>query len=318
MEDDHEEEEPALDMKLNTFSYNLKYNFPKLNKFETILGLQGMYQTNENYGEEILIPDAITNDIGLLATSTFTVNDNHVLQGGIRFDYRQLSTESYEIEEESSANQIEMIDGIDRDFNNFTFSLGYKTILFQHITTRINLASGFRAPNLAELTSFGVHHGTNRFEIGNPDLESEQNFQTDISLEYSNEHIEVFANGFYNHLNHYIYATPTGIEIDDYPVFQYVQQDARLYGGEFGFHIHPHPWDWLHLESSFETVTGEQSNGDYLPLIPANKWSNVIRVEFKGSDRFNQISTSLSLDSFFDKNKVSEFETKRQVTTCLT
>lgn len=310
LEEGHEEEEPALDMKLNTFSYNLKYNFPKLNKFETILGLQGMYQTNENYGEEILIPDAITNDVGLLATSIFTINDNQVLQGGMRLDYRKLSTKSYEIEEVSSANQLELIEGIDRDFSNFTFSLGYKTMLFQHITTRINLASGFRAPNLAELTSFGVHHGTNRFEIGNPDLESEQNFQTDVSLEYSNQHIEVFANGFYNHLNHYIYAAPTGVEIEDYPVFQYVQNDARLYGGEFGFHIHPHPWHWLHLESSFETVTGEQSKGGYLPLIPANKWSNVIRVEFKGTERFNELSTSLSLDSFFDQNKVSEFETK--------
>lgn len=308
LEDDHEEEEPALDMKLKTFSYNLKYNFPEMKKFETIIGLQGMYQTNENFGEEILIPDATTNDIGILLTSTFTANDLHALQGGIRYDHRQLTTDSYEIEELSSANQLETIEGINRNYSNFTFSLGYKTMLFKNITTRINLASGFRAPNLAELTSFGVHHGTNRFEIGNPDLESEQNFQTDISLEYSNEHVELFANGFYNHLNHYIYASPTGNEIDNYPVYEYVQNDARLYGGEFGFHIHPHPWDWLHLESSFETVTGKQSNGDYLPLIPANMWSNVIRVEFKGSERFNELYASLGLDSFFAQNNVSNFE----------
>lgn len=308
--EDHEENEPALEMKLSTFSYNLKYNFPKMKKFETIVGLQGMYQTNENFGEEILIPDATTNDVGLLITSTFTANDNNVFQGGIRYDHRQLSTESYEIEELHGNNQIELVDGIDRNYSNFTFSLGYKTMLFKNITTRINLASGFRAPNLAELTSYGVHHGTNRFEIGNPDLESEQNFQTDVSLEYSNQHIEVFANGFYNHLNHYIYANPTGNEIDGYPVYQYVQNDARLYGGEFGIHFHPHPWDWLHLESSFETVTGQQSNDDYLPLIPANKWSNVIRVEFKGTKRFNELYTSLGLDSFFEQNKVSEFETE--------
>lgn len=310
MEDSHEEEEAALDMKLKTFSYNLKYNLPKLNRFETIVGLQGMYQTNENYGEEILVPDATTKDIGLLLTSTFTASELHALQGGIRYDHRQLSTNSYEIEELTSGNQIDVIEGINRNYSNFTFSLGYKTMLFKNITTRINLASGFRAPNLAELTSFGVHHGTNRFEIGNPELESEQNFQTDISLEYSNEHVELFANGFYNHLNHYIYATPTGNDIDGYPVFQYVQNDARLYGGEFGIHFHPHPWDWLHLESNFETVTGKQDNGDYLPLIPANKWSNTIRVEFQGSERFNELFASLGLDSYFEQNKVSEFETK--------
>jgi hypothetical protein len=37
-------------------------------------------------------------------------------------------------------------------------------------------------------------------------------------------------------------------------------------------HFHPHPLDWLHYETSFETVTGKKQDGDYLPLIPANNW----------------------------------------------
>jgi len=171
------------------------------------------------------------------------------------------------------------------------------------------MASGFRAPNLAELTSFGVHHGSNRFEIGNPDLESEQNFQIDLSLEYGNRHFEMFANGFYNKLNNYIFASPTGEVIEDNQVFEYVQNDANLYGGEFGIHFHPHPFDWLHLESSYELVIGEQENGDDLPLIPANKWANTIRVEIKGTETFNDIYTALVLDSFMEQDKVSLNET---------
>jgi len=312
-DDDHEGEEenhegPALDMNLKTLSYDLKYNFAEMGKFETIAGVQGMYQLNKNFGEEILIPDAIINDFGVLVTSTMKINEIHSLQGGIRFDYRNLQSDPYEIEAPVDGQESLIIEGIERDYKNFTFSLGYKTLLFNTITTRINLASGFRAPNLAELTSFGVHHGTNRFEIGNPDLESEQNFQTDVSLEYGNEHFEIFANGFYNKLNNYIFASPTGAMIDDHDVYQYVQSDAKLYGGEFGFHLHPHPFDWLHLESSFETVIGEQDNGDYLPLIPTNKWANTIRTEFKGSKKFSEIYAALILDSYFEQDKVSEFE----------
>jgi iron complex outermembrane receptor protein len=310
VEEEHEEhEEAALDMKLKTFSYDLKYNLAKMGQFETIAGIQGMYQENQNFGEEILIPDAITNDIGLLVTSTFTINDKSALQGGIRFDHRDLSSSSFEKEDPNDPSQEIMIDGIDRSFSNVTFSLGYKNVFFDKIITRLNLASGFRAPNLAELTSFGVHHGSNRFEIGNPDLESEQNFQFDLSLEYGNKHIEVFANGFYNNLNNYIFANPTGDVIEDYQVFEYVQSDANLYGGEFGVHVHPHPFDWLHLESTYETVIGEQSNGDYLPLIPANKWANTIRVEIKGTETFNDIYAALVLDSFFEQNRVSLNET---------
>ena len=323
-EEEHEEEEhegeahegPALDMKLKTLSYDLKYNFAKMGKFETIVGIQGMFQNNKNFGEEILIPDARISDAGLLATSTFDINEKHSLQGGIRFDYRHLESDTYEIEEhheedhdeEEHDEEIIIVEGIEKEYKNFTFSLGYKSFLFNSITTRINLASGFRAPNLAELTSFGVHHGTNRFEIGNPDLESEQNFQTDVSIEYGNEHFEIFANGFYNKLNNYIYANPTGEMIEDHDVYEYVQNDAKLYGGEFGIHLHPHPYDWLHLESSFETVNGELDNGDYLPLIPANKWANTIRTEFKGSQKFSNIYAALILDSYFEQNKVSEFE----------
>ena len=308
IEDEHED--AALDMKLKTFSYDLKYNLAKMGKFETIVGLQGMYQENQNFGEEILIPDAITNDIGFLVTSIFDINDLSSLQGGIRFDHRNLSSSSYEKEGPNMDSQEITIDGIDRTFSNFTFSLGYKNVFFEKITSRINIASGFRAPNLAELTSFGVHHGSNRFEIGNPDLDSEQNFQFDLSLEYGNRHFEVFANGFYNELNNYIFANPTGEIIENNQVYQYVQSDANLYGGEFGFHLHPHPFDWLHLESSYEMVIGEQSNGDYLPLIPANKWANTIRVEINGTETFNDIYGALVLDSFMQQNKVSQFETK--------
>ena len=247
-EEDHEgeeehDEEAALDMKLKTFTYDLKYNLAKMGKFETIAGIQGMYQENQNFGEEILIPDAITSDIGFLVTSTLSINDKSSLQGGIRYDHRNISSSSFEKEDPNDPSQEIIIDGLDRSFSNVTFSLGYKTLFFDKMTTRINIASGFRAPNLAELTSFGVHHGSNRFEIGNPDLDNEQNFQFDLALEYGNKHIEVFANGFYNNLNNYIFANPTGELIEEYQVFEYVQTDANLYGGEFGIHVHPHPFD---------------------------------------------------------------------------
>lgn len=292
-DNDHEEEglEPALHMKLKTFNYDVKYNFPKLGKFETIVGIQGMNQQNINNGVEQLIPDAATNDFGILATSHIHFESIDI-QLGARFDNRN----------------INVIDGIQRNFNSFNGAIGAKTNLFNNITTRLNLASGYRAPNLAELTSDGSHEGTNRYEIGNPNLNNEQNIQLDLALEFKNEHIEVFANGFYNSINNYIYLSPDGTEIDDKPVYLYQQDDAALYGGEFGFHFHPHPLDWLHFESSFETVIGKQKNDEYLPLIPANKWNNTIRVEFD-TTTFQALNAFIKLSTAFDQNNVSQFET---------
>ena len=291
-EDEHEELEAALNMKLKTFSYDIKYNFPTLGRFETIVGVQGMNQTNSNYGEEVLIPDATTNDFGILATSHIHF-DKVDVQLGARYDNRTIDINNL----------------TDKNFNSFNGALGVKMDIFNKVTARLNLASGFRAPNLAELASDGTHEGTNRYEIGNLDLKNEQNFQVDFALEYKNEHIEVFANVFYNTINDYIFLNPNGEFIDEDPVYIYEQENANLYGGEFGFHLHPHPIHWLHVESSFETVTGKLDNDDYLPLIPANSLTNTIRVEFDSKTIENSYAF-IKLRSTFAQNNVNSAETE--------
>ncbi|HNQ26306.1 MAG TPA: TonB-dependent receptor [Aquaticitalea sp.] len=296
---DHDDEnkmhlDPALHMKLKTLNFDVKYSLPIMGKFETIVGTQGMLQSNSNYGEESLIPNATTKDIGVLATSHIHFEKADI-QLGARFDTRKIEVEN----------------GISRSFNSFNGAAGIKTDIAEKVTARLNFATGFRAPNLAELTSDGGHQGTNRYEIGDANLKNEQNFQTDLSIEYANEHFELFANGFYNLVNNYIYLSPNGNEIDGTPVFEYVQNDAKLYGGEIGFHLHPHPIHWLHLESSFETVIGQQKDDTYLPLIPANSWTNTLRAEFS-----NKIVDKgyifVTLKSTFDQDHVSLFETETQ------
>lgn len=300
--------EAALNMKLNTFSYDVKYLFPKINTTELVSGVQGLFQTNTNKGEEILIPNATVRDFGAFVTATTKINEHH-LQAGIRFDIRDLETESHHIGHDEDGEHHHDFEAINKDFNSFTAALGYKTKAFDKITTRVNLAAGFRAPNLAELTSNGVHHGTNRFEKGNSDLNTEKNVQLDIALEYGNEHIEVFTNGFYNVVNNYIYLSPTGSELDGVPVYDYEQENAALYGGEFGFHLHPHPLDWLHFNSSYEMVIGKQNNGDYLPLIPAHKLNATLRGEFKIAETLQNSYAFIKLENYFKQNKVSQFET---------
>ncbi len=297
-----------LHMKLKTFNYNAKYHLPKMGKIETIVGVQGMYQTNTNSGEEYLIPDAVTNDFGVFGTANYEWNTN-VLQAGLRFDNRNITTDAQGIAGEEGS-----FEAIDKSYDSFNASLGYKTNLADDVTLRLNVASGFRAPNLAELTSNGVHEGTNRYEIGNSNLKTEQNVQTDLNLEYKTDHFEFFVNGFYNHINNYIYTSPTGEVIDENAVFDYVQDNAKLYGGEVGLHFHPHPLDWLHFETTFETVTGEKQSRsvgrDYLPLIPANNWNNTIRTEFKIKNWLEDGFATLNVSSTFNQKNVSGFETE--------
>lgn len=294
----------VLHMKLRTFNYDAKFHLPKFGKVESILGVQGMHQTNTNSGEEYLIPDATTNDFGVFGTFNYEWKSN-VIQAGLRYDNRKINTSAFGISGEEGS-----FDAINKSYDSFNAALGYKTKWQENLTFRLNLASGFRAPNLAELTSNGVHEGTNRYEIGNASLKTEQNIQTDVNLEYNTDHFEFFVNGFYNHINHYIYAAPAGTVLDGNEVFDYIQNNAMLFGGEIGFHIHPHPLDWLHLESSFENVTGKKENGDYLPLIPANNWNNTIRTEFNIKKWLTDGFATLNVTHTFNQDQVSGFETK--------
>ena len=298
----------GLHMKLKTFNYDAKYHLPTFRKIESIIGVQGMHQSNRNSGTEYLIPDATTNDFGVFGTANHEWKSN-VIQAGFRFDNRKITTIA-----QGTSGEEGSFEAIAKSFDSFNASLGYKTSLTNNLTLRLNLASGFRAPNLAELTSNGVHQGTNRYEVGNSNLKTEQNLQTDVNLEYKNSHFEFFANAFYNHINNYIYTSPTGVVIAGNDVFDYIQNNAKLYGGEIGLHFHPHPLDWLHFETSFETVTGQkqsQSLGSiYLPLIPANNWSNTIRTEFKIKKWLEDGFATLNVSSTFNQNNVSGFETK--------
>ncbi len=297
------EPDPALQMKLSTLNYDVKYNLPDFGKFETIIGLQGMFQMNKNFGEEILIPDAGIKDIGIMGTTHYHL-EKIDLQAGIRFDYRNINSDAARDPLEDN-----YIAEINRDFNSFNAALGGKVDLSEKIVGRLNLATGFRAPNLAELASNGVHEGSNRYEVGNPNLNNEQNFQVDLSLEFRNEHFEVSANGFYNTIQDYIFINPTDRIIDENLVYDYIQNNANLFGGEFGIHIHPHPLDWLHFESTFETVTGILNDKSNLPLIPANVIRNTFRVELKKGKLLSDNYAFIRLENTFDQNNNNVFET---------
>ncbi|MGY0427173.1 MAG: TonB-dependent receptor, partial [Polaribacter sp.] len=196
-----EGDNPSLEMVLKTLSYNVKYHLPKFGKLKTIFGVQGMHQTNTNndIAEERLIPDAKVNDFGVFAVGNYPLDENNKVEAGIRFDDRSIDTQKGK----------QFTEALNKSFNSFTASLGYKTNPFENLTARFNVATGFRSPNLAELSSNGVHEGTQRFEKGNSDLKVEKNVEFDLSLEYKTSHFKFFASPFYNKLDNYIYTAPT-------------------------------------------------------------------------------------------------------------
>lgn len=306
VEDDHEDEEEedghqAIGLKLKTLSYNLKWYSPVYNnRFDVILGFQGIFQNNKNNGEEVLIPDAKTNDFGAFAIANYKINKLQ-LQGGLRTDFREIDTDLMLTEDGT-------FPALKKSYNGITFSAGlvYK---LEKTKYRVNVSSGFRAPNTTELLSEGVHHGTNQYIKGDDSLSSEQATQIDFTFEYKDEHFQFSINPFYNSIKDYIYLVSTNTFIEDNPVFEYTQTDAFLYGGEMGFHYHPHKIHWLHIESNLSTVIAEDKDGAALPLIPQTKLNTIMRAEISHKGKLRLKNLFIEHIHKFEQNRTGVFET---------
>ena len=286
---------PGISMLLNNIPYNFSFTSYVNENIKWISGVQGMLTKNSNdeSAESSLIPDASSYDVGSYSLLQYSKSQFET-QIGLRYDIRE----------------IDAGDLLSKNFSKLNGSFG---LVFQKglYTLRTNFSSGFRPPHLSEMLSYGVHHGTNRFEIGSQDLESEFANQFDISLDYGNEHINFNINPFYNHFQNYIYVEPTANFIDGYQVYEYTQaSSARTYGGEVYLHYHPHFAHRLHLEQDFSYVIGEDNNNNPLPLIPQTRLNSNLKYEFAETDKKFQLQTILiQRTQFLDKNDVSTFET---------
>ena len=284
--DDHDDhgDEAALNMDLETTTLDLKYIFPKSEKLEIIVGTNMLWQTNTNNGEEELIPNAEKNDFGIYALSHYHASKWDILLG-LRNDTRNIKTSNF-----------------DKDFNSFTYSLGFKRDISSNKIFRLNLSNGYRAPNLSELFSDGIHHGTSRYEVGNVNLVEEKSLQTDISFASYSFNSTFGIDVFFNSIDDYIYLNPTGQTIDGAPVYDYTQTDAKLMGTEIYFSTKT-SLDWLSFKTSMEYVSGKKSGGDYLPFISPITIKNSFDLDF-GSNNY-----SLNIINKGKQNNVSQFET---------
>lgn len=293
----------ALNMLLKTTSYDVKWHLPEMNHIEVIVGSQGKYQTNRNSGEENLIPDANEQQAGGFAMVKYGKN-KFTTMAGLRYDVKKV--EGFKMGEQDE-------EGYKRAFKQFydsyNGSLGFTYQANEKLLFRTNLASGFRAPNLAELSSNGVHEGTFRYEIGNLALKTEQNFEIDLGFEYVSEHVSIAFAGFNNLINNYIFLSPLDSVIGEETVFTYSQTNAQLYGLESTIDIHPHAMHWLHFETGYAMVIAKDRQGNYLPRIPAFNLNNTLKVELNNFKKCENPFISLTTNTIFAQNNFAEFET---------
>jgi len=289
--------EKSLYFDLGTLNYSFQYLLPEKNNWKHTIGVNGMQQENKNRGAETLIPEYKTTELGLFF---FTQKRAGALtmSGGARIDKKG-------IEFDNLVNKV--VTHQQKDFGDIAGSFGMTYEANKDWVFKLNIARGYRAPNMSELGSNGAHEGTNRYEYGNANLSSEKSLQFDLGTEWSNEHVSFTGNVFYNMVTGYIYyqklnSVKGGDSIlinndQKFYAFAYQQQNANLYGAECNLDFHPHPLDGLHIENTLSYVRGTFNHAvDYsnnLPTIPPFRWLSEIKYEFgntKTASKNNYVS----------------------------
>lgn len=289
----------SLNMFLNTFTYNAKWFKEIGENTELILGNESQYQINTNYGSRVIIPDA-----NLFETSVSAYIKKKVqlvdFETGLSLNERHLSTK-YTPNIDYSSGEI------------YPFTKWYTSVNGNAgiainpglWNIKLNASTGYRSPNLAELSSNGLHEGTFRYEIGNPKMKVEQNLNLEININYEGPVIDFYSAVYLNMFRNFIYLSPTGTELYGFDIYRFLQGDAKLYGSEISLHIKP--WEKIESYTSFSTVTGKLASGKYLPFIPADKIVQDVIV--KPSKNF---SCKAGADFVFSQDHPGDFETSTE------
>ncbi|MGZ3872718.1 MAG: TonB-dependent receptor [Mucilaginibacter sp.] len=314
----------GLNLHLSTYTYDVKYNFTTGMGYETTFGVNGQYQNN-NIGDatDFPIPAYHQFDIGpfVIMKKSFGKLD---LSGGARFDSRSFHGQAAYIDTAGkfpqlytganpggTPNVVSQFSALNKTFTGFNGSFGAAYNFSNAFLLKANIARGFRAPSIAELSANGPDPGSQIYHVGNSNFKPEFSTQEDIGAFLTLPNVSLSVELFNNNIQNYIFqqqelnADGSPVITQGYNTFTYVQSKARINGGEFSIDIHP--LKWLHFENTMALTYGQNlgtggpvaDSLKYLPFIPPLHTHSELRGNFsKGFSNFRNVYAFFGFDHF--------------------
>ena len=277
---------PQYALTLVTDVAEARYEQPKWKNIKGQFGISWMNQGNVTSGVQPIIPNFRAYTSGAYVIEKWQ-KGRWTAEAGLRYDWRKQTR----FEWASSGVQAE-----GKTFGNTTFSLGGGYLLNEHLKLQGNFSSAWRAPNMNELYSYGLHGGTASFETGNPLLKAERSYNAELGLVWHNRVWHAEASVYRNRINHFIYKVPlpqpTITIRGAFPNFVFMQDDVLMQG----------------LDATVSRTLGKyftaginmgylhaQNTTDNVPLIfmPANRARFTLGYERDKWWKFQQVYTSV-------------------------
>ncbi|MEH6407080.1 MAG: TonB-dependent receptor [Leeuwenhoekiella sp.] len=309
---------PSLDLELKSHTLNTNFEWDAKDAFKANFGAEASYQVNfpdPDTGIRRLIPDYKMYTAAGYSTIDLNLSDKWVMDAGLRYDFVRIDALKYYLnsrwEERGYDSDFDgiVIQRLDNqllanpvfDYHNLSGTIGVKYNINDQLVSRFNLSSASRSPNPSELFSDGLHHSAAIIELGDLRLKKEQSYKVSLSVEGRYSKFNFSLNPFINLINDFIILEPSGVQQTTrgaFPVFQYNQIDARLYGIDID--VNYAISSSLGLQSNFAYVNGQDIDRDR-PIIdmPAPNWTNTLTY----TNTWHNLTLGLRSQSVFEQTR---------------
>ncbi len=290
---------PGMQFELTTYTFDAALEHKSFRHLSGTFGLQGLWQQNST-DRGGLIPNYETATAGIFLIEKWkNYPSRWEAEAGLRYDWKTLSVS----ESKSIAAQT-------LHFNNLSGSLGLGYTLPQSWKMSLVLSTAWRAPNVNELFSDGIHHGAAAYEKGDPALETEKAVQSNFSIEKSGDgSLQLHFSVFQQWVGDFIYLQPRKEFVltirGAFPAFDYLQTDALLFGGEAD--VDWNFWKNLHWQNRVSLLRAKDADTKtFLPFMPADRIETALQYDFKTAGSWKNPFVKMEFQHTFRQSRIPE------------
>ena len=294
---------PALDINLKSHYLRTEIEHKKLFKhLKGEIGSEYMFQNNTNseeIGVDPFVPNFTREDIGIYAVERWTA-EKWSAEFGARYSDQIVNGKTRD-----GASIIEhkfTQDGL-------ALNLGFQLAPNDKFSYKVNFGTNVRPPAINERFSKGLHHGAARIEEGQLNLNAERSGKLVQSVSYTeSDKFLIDLVSYVHSFEDYIYLVPDSVPRltirGAFPVFQYKQTDALIWGVDVFAKVKL--WNNYYWSSSFSTVVGEDSDGNYLNNMPSDRWENAISYKKDSVGSWREFEFQIKTQKVWQLDRANE------------
>ena len=277
----HGDEEPTL-FKTSATEFGLIFDVSAGDLTRKIV-FNAAEQDSSIIGEEAFMRPVSTEEMtfGYFVSRDF---GNYRYDLGVRADEISRSG-SVAHHDDDHADEEGEIENYDQNVSTLSVAFNFDQDFSENLSVNLGLSSFERAPDVVELFMNGPHLATGRFEVGNPNLDTETSNNVDVTFDYQKDNMYATFAYYQNSVSNYIYLKDEEHDGDHHDSegeeeheglmhADFVQEDASLEGYEFEIgSSYELANGTLDLSFGRDVVEGKLDAGGYIPrMAPARNF----------------------------------------------